>query len=331
MIIMLSLLSACKPDSVLTVAFYNVENLFDTLDDPETVDEEFLPSAERMWNSERYTNKLNHLSKVISSLVEGHSPDVLGLCEVENRQVVDDLIHQASLMSKPYAIVHEESRDVRGIDVAAIYDSVKLHLVSHGTVQVNLVEFEEITRDILWMELEDRKTHESFYFIVNHWPSRRGGEAESEPKRMKAAEVLNQLVRKLQQEDSEAAIVICGDFNDEPTNRSIRETLGAEWKSDSTNAQLFNAMGPLKDEGKGSYCYRGDWNMLDQLIFSSGFQDGKGWDYLPKSATIHGPEWMRQHSDEYEGYPLRTFGGRTYLNGYSDHFPVYAVLYRPVR
>ncbi|MBI1305611.1 MAG: endonuclease/exonuclease/phosphatase family protein [Bacteroidetes bacterium] len=318
--------SGCKSNKVISFGFYNVENLFDTLDDPETADEEFLPDADKHWDTQKYNSKISHLSKVISGLCNGTAPDFLGLCEIENKTVIEDLIASGELQSTPYKIIHFESIDPRGIDVGAIYNSEKFTMIDGGTRRVDLYSMDDVTRDILWARMHPKEGSD-IYFIVNHWPSRWGGQLESEPKRVRAAETLKKLVQDIQAEDSNAAMIILGDFNDEPNNKSIREVLGSDSVSPTSNSQLFNATALLMNRGLGSYCYRGDWNMLDQIIMTRSLLDHKDWDYAANSATIYGPDWMRQHGNDYEGYPLRTFGGKTYLDGFSDHFPVYGYLH----
>jgi predicted extracellular nuclease len=316
---------SCDHADYLSIAFYNVENLFDTIDDEITIDEEYLSSSSKNWDKEKYQSKLSKLSDVISTMVNKGAPDFLGLCEVENKLVLEDLIATPKLKKTNYSIVHYESIDPRGIDVAALYNPLKFSLVESGTKRIDLSEFDVVTRDILWVKLKPKEGKE-FYFIVNHWPSRWGGKVESEPKRMAASYTLAALCAELQEEDSNAQLIIMGDFNDEPMDSSIR--IGLKATGDETsNTQLFNAMAQLKKDGLGSYNYRGNWNMLDQVIINGNLRDGKGWDYISNSAQIMSPEWMRQHSEKYEGYPLRTFGGSNYLNGYSDHFPVYILLH----
>ena len=161
--------------------------------------------------------------------------------------------------------------------------------------------------------------------IVNHFPSRRGGEKESEPRRLLVATKLRQIVDQLLEENASANIIIMGDFNDEPHNKSIKEVLMAKGGGfDSKKGELLNTLAALDAQGLGTYKYRDDWNMLDQIIISGGLTDKVAWDYKPASATVFSPEWLKQQSPEkYKGTPLRTFGGRKYLNGYSDHFPVF--------
>lgn len=311
----------------MAVGFYNVENLFDTIDDPNTFDGEYLPDSMRQWNTDKYQTKINNLAKVISSFEGFNTPDFLGLCEVENRKVVEDLVAADAIKAMNYQIVHYESKDARGIDVAGIYNSNKLTLVASGIKRVDLDSFQEITRDILWAKFDAKVGNETFYFLVNHWPSRRGGLEESEPKRMQAALTLKMLKDSLLQSDSTANLVILGDFNDEPVNKSITETLGAKSNpNEISNTQVFNAMSELDKQNDGSYCYRGTWNMLDQIMLNKNLVDGKTWSYNEKTIKINNPEWLRQQDGDYKGYPLRSFGGRKYLAGYSDHFAVSCIL-----
>lgn len=320
------LYSSCTKEHYIGVGFYNVENLFDTLDDPKTFDGEFLPDSSRQWNTEKYTTKLNNLATVITSY-SGEHPDFLGLCEVENKHVLEDLIKTEKLAPLGYEIIHVESHDARGIDVAALYNPEKLKLVYVGATTVDLSAFDEVTRDIVWAKMTSLYKDETFYFLINHWPSRRGGLETSEPKRIQAASALKRLKDSLLTSDPDANLVIMGDFNDEPTNKSIMTELGALSRPDQiSNTQVFNAMAPLKQQGKGTYCFRGNWNMLDQIMVSKNLLDNKTWQYRAQSATIMDFDWLKQSDGDYAGYPLRTFGGRHYLAGYSDHFPVSVIL-----
>jgi predicted extracellular nuclease len=318
---------SCKKAKYMGVAFYNVENLFDTIDDPETYDGDYLPDSFRAWNTDKYNTKLNNLAKVITTFDGEFAPDFLGLCEIENKLVIEDLLKTKLMKNLGYEIVHYQSSDVRGIDVAAIYNPKKLELIESGIQWVDLSEFDQITRDILWIKMKSKTGNDLFYFFVNHWPSRRGGLAESEPKRIKAASTLKHLKDSLLRIDPSANVIVMGDFNDEPDNKSVLTELNTTGNSKTiSNEQLFNAMTKLNDKQKGSYCYRGNWNMLDQILINSNLADGKAWEYVGKSAKVRNEKWLKQSSGDYKNYPLRTFGGRTYLAGYSDHLPVYVIL-----
>lgn len=316
-------LSSCtKKPKTITVGFYNVENLFDTLNDPTTNDEWFLPSSEINWDSEKYATKLKHLAEVISEMADGHEPDVLGLCEIENRSVIQDLINEQAIQHANYSIAHVESKDERGIDVALIYKPSVLDVTSVEAIEVDLSAFNDKTRDILRIDGDLIGTEVSIY--VNHWPSRSEGMKESEPKRIRAATTLYANTM-----DNSRPAIIIGDFNDEPFNVSIKDRLFADNRVSVDAYPFYNCMINLdmKSDTLGTYCYRGNWNMLDQVILSDTLLSHPKMQYVNESVTIYNPEKIRQHTDnEYDGYPNRTFGGRKYLRGYSDHFPVYIKL-----
>lgn len=315
LIILLALLilsSSCKTHES-TIAFYNVENLFDTLDDQQIRDEEYLPSAEKQWNSSKYQNKLDSLSKVISMLGKDGGPQVLGLCEVENKAVIQDLILNSKLKKSKYQIVHKDSEDGRGIDVALIYTK-PFSLESYNLIPVRLEDDADWrTRDILHAELKLNK--ESIHFFVNHWPSRWGGKEESEYKRMAASNALKSYISELRKKEQDPKIIIMGDFNDETMDNSLLNL---------DKIQLANLMKTFDVEEKGSYRYRGNWNMLDQILVSENLLEAEGIKYKANSSFIFEKEWLKQkgYENPFAGYPLRTWGGKTYLGGFSDHFAV---------
>jgi len=315
--------SKCNDDRAVFIGFYNVENLFDTLDDPYKNDEYFTPGGPVQWTAERYQTKLVNLSKVINELAEGQAPAILGLCEVENRLVLEDLVKQDLLKDENYSIIHEESDDERGIDNAILYRSEFFKPYENGIEKVDLEMYDDKTRDILWSKgvLENGDT---LIVMVNHWPSRGGGQLESAPKRAQAAKTLRALVAGMESDHPNAAIVILGDFNDETTDSSISEHLGAT--STPTAGHLYNLMGTMDKAGRGSYCYRGNWNMLDQIMVNEKLFDGRGLEVDTDKTGIKSEDWLKQVDPDYFGYPLRTYGGRKYLGGYSDHFAVYTAL-----
>lgn len=308
------------PRNEFTVVSYNVENLFDTVDDPKIPDEEFLPESEKKWDSERYQKKLNDISRVISGISPNDLPEIVGLVEIENRSVLEDLIDTGSLKGKGYAIIHEDSPDYRGIDVALIYRKDDFTEISHETLPVVFPDDPEFkTRDILHVtgKIGDKIVH----IFVNHWPSRIGGNEQTEPKRVLAASVLKNRVDQLLAEDPEARIIIMGDMNDEPANKSLEQTLGA--KLTESGASLINLMMPEKLAGRGTYFYSGDWNMLDNLIVSGGLIRGKGISIEGNKGYIFNQSWMIYTNQTGDKTPNRTYVGEKYTGGVSDHFPVY--------
>jgi len=312
-----------SPEKSIFVASYNVENLFDTIDDPTIDDAQFLPGAESKWDTEKYTTKLKNLARVIDAMNDSKGPDVLGLVEVENLGVIRDLLSNLK-SGKNYEIIHYESPDGRGIDVALVYNRALFTTVKSDTAVVTLPN-KWPTRSILHAALlaENGKT---IHFFVNHWPSRRGGSDESESNRIAAALRLKTETDKVLKEDPSANIIIMGDFNDEPADKSIVENLQApELKcpveSPVKGDQLYNIAATKKSKGEGSYKYQGQWNMIDQMIISGNLANNG---YICDSYGIFNPEFIQQKGGKYEGSSLPTFGGKKYLGGYSDHFAIYA-------
>lgn len=315
---------ANKPDTIF-VAQWNLENLFDLYDDPNKIDEEFLPAGKKEWNKERLDKKFYNLAKVIKSMNNNNGPDILSVCEVEHKSLLDSLTNNF-LKQRNYKTALLESPDERGIDNGLIYDANKFKLISVLGDTINLTK--DKTRLILNVNLLFNE--DTLRIFVNHWPSRRGGVPESEPKRIAAALTLKNHLNKISYEKSK--ILIMGDFNDEPNNNSVLKTLNAQPffcdKKDSEKIslkefQLFNLSYPDYKKGFGSYKYRDDWNMLDQIIVSSNLINGNLF-YSCGSFEIYKPDFLVTHSGKYEGTPFPTYGGSRYLGGYSDHFPLTA-------
>jgi hypothetical protein len=308
---------SCKQE-LTTVGFYNIENLFDTLDNPHTNDNEFLPGSEKDWNTEKYTNKLDSLAKIIALIGDKNGPEILGLCEMENKAVLEDLVTRPIIADLKYEIAHLESNDYRGIDVALFYKP-EFTLDTLRAISVSLDSQPRFrTRDILHVQLSHKKLGLTHFFI-NHWPSRIGGSDKTEYKRMAASNALKNELQLILESDPEAQVIIMGDFNDEPVNNSLKNI---------EETGFVNVLAGLDSAGRGTYCYRGDWNMLDQILLSPSLLDRKGVTYVDDSANILELDWMKQKGEDnrYAGYPLRTWGGRLYLGGFSDHFPVYIFL-----
>lgn len=303
-----------------TIVSYNVENLFDTRDDLNIPDEEFLPESEKMWNNERYQKKLDDLAKVIAEVNPLEMPEIVGLIEVENRTVLEDLIRTTKFKDHKYAIIHEESPDYRGIDVALIYRRDAFTEIMHESLPVVFADDPEFkTRDIL--HVVGKARNETVHIFVNHWPSRIGGEDKTEPKRVLAASVLKKRVDLLLTLDPKTNIIIMGDMNDEPANKSLQETLGA--KSTDSGAQLINLMMPDDVMGLGTYFYSGNWNMLDNLIVSRQMIAGKKIKIENNKGNIYSNDWMIFTNKNGDKTPNRSYVGNKYVGGVSDHFPVY--------
>lgn len=306
----------------MTVAFYNVENLFDMENEPGKNDGEFTPESEKQWDKVKYNKKLADISRVISGINEGDLPEIVGLCEVENEKVVNDLVSTGLLAKGKYKVVHHESPDFRGIDCALVYRPKEFKVLDHFAVPVRFEDDSDyVTRDILYVKGRTRN-REEFHIFVNHWPSRIGGVAQTEPKRVAVARILKGKIDSVMAASSKAHIIIMGDMNDDPDNKSLAEVLNAQPPA-TAGAQLVNLMFPDFNDGKGTYNYRGNWNMLDNLIISSGLLDGKGFRCVEEKGHIFREEWMEYKNRDGEISPNRTYGGPNYYGGVSDHFPVY--------
>lgn len=314
--------SAAGPCHV--VAFYNVGDLFDTEDDPLTADEEMLPLADREWTGERYEAKLQSLARVVAEMGEGYGfPVLVGMAEVENRTVMEDLAAQKAIAAAGYKVCHADSRDRRGIDVAFMYRPDVLHVDRFRTVEADCGY--PLTRD--FAVIDGRMDGERIYVVAVHWPSRRGGEW-AERQRRTCARQVRRMVDSVRKADAAVKVIVMGDMNDEPHNRSIRRDLGARGRVDG-GSYLYNPFAARRRAGRGSYRYDGRWNMLDQIVVSPNLVRGDvGGQKLYRIGRralgrVFRREWMLRG-----GEPFATYRGSDYEGGVSDHLPVYVVLGR---
>lgn len=328
--------SQAKGDYQLrTIAFYNLENLFDIKNDTLIYDDDRTPEGKDAWTQERYEHKLAQLSKVISEIgsdVSNTPPDILGVCEAENKQVLVDLINHPNLRNYEYGIVHFDSPDERGIDVALLYRKSVFIPVAFDSRRLLLTKDDgerDYTRDQLVVEglLDNEKIH----FIVNHWPSRSGGEQRSRPYRLAAAKLNKRIIDSIQRTNFLAKIISMGDFNDDPIDASFKKILEVKGKKKQLDSMsLFGPMEELFRKGEGSLAYRDKWNIFDQIYMTSILVSGTIADYKFWKAGIFTPAYIIDPKGQYKGYPLRTYAGGSYIGGYSDHFPVYVYLIREV-
>ena len=320
---------------IVSIGFYNLENLFDTVDDTLINDEEFLPKGARSWTPERYQEKLTNMAYVISQiglLDVAAGLSVLGVSEIENRKVLEDLVIQPAIKNRNYQIVHYDSPDGRGVDVGLLYNPSHFTVLSSAPIPlINYSEGEiQKTRDVLYVTgLLDTDT---IHILVNHWPSRSGGEARTAPYRNSGAKLCRKIVDSLFVHNRESKILIMGDLNDDPTNESIKSHLRAV--SDVKEIRKSGLFNPYEDffrRGQGSNAYRDAWSLFDQIIVSRGFTNKKSSGFNYFKANIFNKRFLVQPSGQYKGYPLRTFSGDTYQGGYSDHFPAYIYLTKEVK
>lgn len=314
---------------VSCIGFWNIENLYDTIDDPVTDDAEFLPGGEKQWNSGRYKKKLENLSEVISQLGSEINPEglaILGLAEVENRSVLEDLVTTEKLKRFNYQIVHYHSPDKRGVDVALLYQPKYFTVTSSKPFTLKMASDTGLyTRDQLLVSgIFDGKP---LHVIVAHWPSRRGGEAASSPKRIAAANLGRSIIDSLLTADPEARIVYMGDLNDDPVNVSVKKYLcesgsGAKLKK----ASLFNAMEESYDKGIGTLAWNDSWNLFDQIILSQSLAQKEYSSFRYYGSKVFNKPFVKQDDGNFKGYPFRTYVGNNFTGGYSDHFAVYVIL-----
>ena len=318
---------------VRTIAFYNLENLFDTTNDSLIFDDDRTPEGKDHWTLERYFHKISQMAKVISQIgatTTTTAPDIVGVCEVENLSVLQDLISHPLLSTLNYGIVHTDSPDERGIDVALLYKKeafIPVSFNSHRLLLFNEDGHRNYTRDQLIVSglLDNEQVH----FLVNHWPSRSGGEARSRPFRLEAAKLNKRIIDSVRRQNHNAKIISMGDFNDDPINDSFKKVLkvaGNPKKLDSLG--LYGPMEKMFRKGKGSLAYRDKWNLFDQFYFTANLLDTSKDTYAFWKAGIFTPSFLMDTKGKYKGYPLRTYAGGSYVGGYSDHFPVYLYLVR---
>lgn len=318
---------------VSCVAFYNQENLFDTIDNANVIDEEYLPNGPMKWGTMKYKAKLQHMSYAISQIGLDHSPvgvAMIGVSEIENQGVLDDLIKQPDLAKRSYQYVHYDSPDRRGIDVALIYNP-KLFIVSNSkSYHLHTADTAFLTRDQLMVSgyLQGEKVH----VIVNHWPSRTGGEMESRQKRNAAAALTRSIADSLFRVDPKAKIIIMGDLNDDPFNESCANVLGAKKEIDDVKAgELYNTLWKTLDMGVGSLAYKDQWNLFDQIIVSAELAHADRSTLKLWKAEVFNRSFLTQQEGRYKGTPLRTHAGGVWTNGYSDHYPTLIYLVKEVK
>lgn len=318
--------------SKISIGFYNLENLFDTFDDPEIQDEEFTPDGEKNWTQDKYDDKLSRLAKVIRAMdleLKDRPLAVLGVCEIENRKVLEDLVRHPALRQRAFKIAHLDSRDLRGIDVALLYDPSHFHLLSYTNHAVDLPGVngaKRITRDILLVKgiLGNQRA----FLTVNHWPSRRGGEHSTVPSRRAAAEVNRRLADSIRGTDPNALFIVMGDLNDNPADASLTKGLCSYFRADeAVDSCFFNPFYSNYEKGLGSMAFEDSWGLFDQILISSNLvkpSNGRRWRY--EDHGIFQKPFMMESQGRYRNYPKRSFSGNLYNRGYSDHFPVYCTL-----
>lgn len=332
----ISLSAQKKEYKSAVIAFYNLENLYDTVDNTMTNDEEFLPKGDRNYGTAIYLNKLTKLATVISQIGTELNPDgpaILGVAEVENDTVLNDLVHQPLLVKKNYKIVHYDSKDIRGVDVGLLYNPLYFTVEASDKLFVPLPGGSKdafFTRDILWVK--GKLGGETIHIYVNHWPSRSGGEARSAPARNAAAQVCRHHMDSIAKEEPGAKVIVMGDLNDDPINESVAGIINAKGKiKDVRPGGMFNPWVELYKKGIGTLAYQDAWGLFDQILISAAWLNKNQPGFFYYQQHIFNKEYLVENQGRYKGYPMRTWDGNTYRGGYSDHFPTYLLLLKEVQ
>ena len=331
-IALLAVFAVCFAQKPFKVVFYNMENFFDTLKDPQTFDEEFTPEGPKKWNTAKYTKKLGNIERVLFDIaaIDKNYPAVIGVSEIANRAVLEDIVATKKLAPANYRIVHYDSPDARGVDVAFLYRPDIFKLEGSAPIRLHVPSLPDFrTRDIvtMWGTIDD----EPFYFMVIHWPSRLGGKDASEFKRVAAGEQMRHIADSVLALNPATKIVAMGDFNDDPTDPSIAVAMGAKGKvKELEPGDFFAPYAAMLRAGLGTLAYGDAWNIFDNIIVTENLVSGDPGELrilqAPNSkfyGNIFKRNYMIQKEGQFKGYPLRTFVGNNFQGGFSDHFPVY--------
>jgi len=333
----ISFVQAQKQDyRVSVIAFYNLENFYDTVDNPRVNDDDFTPKGSHNYNGKIYWNKVEHLATVLSKIgteLNADGPAVIGVAEIENDTVLTDLVNHPLLKSRNYKFVHYDSRDVRGVDVALLYNPKYFKVEESDKLFVQLPSGSKdayYTRDVLWVK--GKLDGETVHFFVNHWPSRVGGEERSMPARFAAAKVDKDKIDEIQKTDPQAKIVVMGDLNDDPISPSVTKVLNAKGKiADVQPGGLFNPWVEMYKKGIGTLAYQDAWGLFDQIMISQSWLTKEQPGFFYYQAHIFNHQFLVENGGRYKGYPMRTWDGNTYRGGYSDHFPTYIIMLKKLQ
>jgi hypothetical protein len=325
-----------KTYKIHTIAFYNLENLFDTINDPTKFDEASPIMELKANRSSIYKKKVSNMASVIAKIgsdVSHNSPAIIGVSEVENREVLEDVVNDSALISKDYGIVHYHSPDARGIDVALLYQKRLFTPISTSSHELKI--FDDLTNKRVYTRdqllVSGNLDGELIHVIVNHWPSRSGGEARSRPKRVAAAKLCKHLVDSLQIIDPYAKVFIMGDLNDDPTNASVKDGLKAQKDKDKVEFKgIYNPYESFFKSGIGTTAYRDAWSLFDQILISKPLLEKDFSSYRFYKAGIFNENFLIQKDGQYKGYPFRSWGYGGFTDGFSDHFPVYVYLIKEI-
>ncbi|MGB0982231.1 MAG: endonuclease/exonuclease/phosphatase family protein [Winogradskyella sp.] len=327
-----------KRFKIHTVAFYNLENLFDTINDPLKYDEASPMMEIKTNRSKIYNKKVKNMARVIAGIgtdVTNNAPAVIGVCEIENRKVLEDVVNDPLLLGKDYGIIHFEGPDRRSIDVALLYQKALFKPIN--TSAHELLIYDDVTRKRVFTRdqllVTGKLDGDVIHVLVNHWPSRSGGEARSRSKRVGAAKLNKRIIDSLQSKNPYAKIITMGDLNDDPTNASVKKVLKA--KKNKKNVGLKGIYNPFEkmfsDKGYGTTAYRDAWSLFDQILITKPLLENDYSSFRFWKAGIYNKSYLSNKRGRYKGYPLRSFANGNFTDGFSDHFPVYIYLIKEVK
>ena len=327
-----------KRFKIHTVAFYNLENLFDTINDPTKFDEASPIMEMKANRGEVYKKKIKNMARVVSNIGSDYAknaPAIIGVCEIENRQVLVDLVNDPLLLGKDYGIIHYEGPDKRSIDVALLYQKALFKPID--TSSHELLIYDDLSRERVFTRdqllVKGKLDGDLIHILVNHWPSRSGGEARSRSKRVGAAKLNKRIIDSIQSKDPYAKIFTMGDLNDDPTNKSVKKVLNA--KKDKKDVALKGIYNPFEkmftEKGYGTTAYRDAWSLFDQIMMTKPFIEGDYSSFKFWKAGIYNKAYLSNKRGRYKGYPFRSFADGGFTNGFSDHFPVYVYLIKEVK
>ena len=311
-------------EGLVSVAFYNLENLFDTIHDEGKNDQDFLPGGKYGWDTEKYQSKLRNMARVLGELARDRTPQgpaLIGVAEAENERVLRDLTAQAPIRHLRY--IHQEGPDQRGIDCALLYDPAQLTVNGMQLVESQPYQGDTSHPTRGFLIVDGQLAGEQVYVIVNHWPSR----GADSPLRVHAARQVRALTDSLSTLSKQAKIIVMGDMNDDPMDESMQALGAKKLKKKVKKGEFYNPWwATLEDDGVGTLLYRGKWNLFDQIVLSKSLLGKKGLRYA--DSQVFRPEYLIQQDGKYKGSPLRTHGSGQWLNGYSDHLPTIVYLER---
>jgi len=321
---------------VSAIAFYNCENFFDTLNDPFKADDDFTPEGNYHYTAAIYQAKVHNLATVLQQLgspITSDGPALIGTAEIENDQVLHDLVKSPEIKDRNYQFVHFDSPDPRGIDVALIYNPRYFKVMKAEALPTDISKYAEKggkTRDVL--HVIGLLAGDTIHVFVNHWPSRRGGQAASNPLRAIAASISKRVIDSLMHQNPGTRVIEMGDLNDDPTDPSVIKVLQAKGARDQVlPGGLYNPFTAYILKGIGTLAFNDAWNLFDQIMVSSGLLNGDQGYWKFYKSEIFSRDFLKEHSGQYRGYPRRSFDGTTWNNGFSDHFPVLVYLIRQIQ